>query len=158
VKGFPISRVRFLPSVIIVDNRDRKQRLAPPTHERIPTRGYRDLIVWQKAMKLVPEVYRQVRKLPAEERYGLADQLRRAAVSVAANIAEGQARQSGAEFARHLTIARGSLAEVDTLLLVGVELGYFAIDELEAVFSLIIDVRRLLQALIQALEKRRNPK
>jgi hypothetical protein len=72
------------------------------------TRGYRELIAWQKAMQLVPAVYRLVRQLPAEERYALSDQLRRAVVSIPANIAEGQARQHAAEFAQHLAIARGS--------------------------------------------------
>jgi four helix bundle protein len=71
-------------------------------------------------MQLVPAVYRLVKHLPAEERYALSDQRRRAVVSIPANIAEGQARQHAPEFAQHLAIARGGLAEVDTLLLVAV--------------------------------------
>jgi four helix bundle protein len=116
------------------------------------TRGYRELIVWQKAMQLVPAVYTVVKKLPAEERYALSDQIRRAVVSVAANIAEGQARQHPAEFAQHLAIARGSLAELDTLLLVAVQLGYVTESGLHPVTPLLTDVRRLLQALIRRVQ------
>ncbi len=120
------------------------------------TRAYRELIVWQKAMQLVPVVYRLVKKLPAEERYALSDQLRRAAVSIPANIAEGQARQHPGEFAQFLAVARGSLAEVDTLLLVAVSLGYLSAGDLDPVTPLILEVRRLLQGLIQSLSKRRR--
>jgi four helix bundle protein len=84
--------------------------------------GYRELQVWQRAMELVPAVYGVARLFLAQERYALADQLRRAAISVPANIAEGQARQHRREFIQALTIARGSLAEVDTLLLISVRL------------------------------------
>lgn len=80
--------------------------------------SHQDLIVWQRAMQLVPLVYAVARRLPVEERYALADQLHRAAVSIPANIAEGQARQHHREFIQALTIARGSLAEVDTLLMI----------------------------------------
>jgi four helix bundle protein len=118
------------------------------------TRGYRDLIVWQKAMQLVPAVYALVKKLPTEERYALSDQIRRAVVSVPANIAEGQARQHAAEFAQHLAIARGSLAELDTLLLVAAQLGYVTEAELQRIAPLLTDVRRLLQALIHSVHAR----
>jgi len=118
------------------------------------TRGYRELIVWQKAMELVPAVYAVVKKLPAEERYALSDQIRRAVVSVPANIAEGQARQHAAEFAQHLAIARGSLAELDTLLLVAQRLGYVSESELQPITPLLTDVRRLLQALLQSVRSR----
>ena len=80
------------------------------------TRGYRDLIVWQKAMDLVPDVYRLTKRLPREELYGLSSQIQRAAVSVPANIAEGQGSGSSKLFVRYLCIARASLAELDTLL------------------------------------------
>ena len=77
--------------------------------------NYRDLKVWQESMDLTPEVYRLQRKLPKEETYGLGDQIRRAAVSIPANIAEGHARQHTKEFLQYLAIARGSLAELETL-------------------------------------------
>lgn len=117
------------------------------------TRGYRELIAWQKAMQLVPAVYRLVKQLPAEERYALSDQLRRAVVSIPANIAEGQARQHAAEFAQRVAIARGSLAEVDTLLLAALNLDYLSQADLDPVAPLILEVRRLLQGLIQSLRR-----
>ena len=120
------------------------------------TRGYRELIVWQKAMELVPAVYQLVKKLPAEERYALSDQLRRAVVSIPANIAEGQARQHSAEFVQHLAIARGSLAEVDTLLLVAVSLGYLREADLDPLTPSLVEVRRLLQGLMQRLRNDRR--
>jgi four helix bundle protein len=115
------------------------------------TRGYRELIAWQKAMDLAPQVYRLVRKLPREELYGLSDQIRRAVVSVPANIAEGQARRQPTEFAHFLSIARGSLAELDTLLLLAQRLGYLTDEDLEAMAPRIVEVRRLLQGLIHKL-------
>jgi len=90
---------------------------------------YKDLVAWQKAMKLVVDVYRATREFPSHELYGLANQLRRAAVSVPSNIAEGQARFSHKEFLHSLTIARGSLAEVETQILIARELHYMGVEE-----------------------------
>jgi len=81
-------------------------------------KSYKDLIVWQKAMDLVEMVYQVTRSFPKDELYGLTNQLRRAAVSVPSNIAEGQAHNSTAEFRNFLSIAHGSLAEVETQLLI----------------------------------------
>ena len=114
------------------------------------TRGYRELIAWQKAMDLVPMTYQLLRKLPREETYALADQIRRAVVSVPANIAEGQARKHHKEFQQHLSIARGSLAEVDTLLLAGQRLGYWKESELSEAMNLVVEVRCIIQGLIQS--------
>lgn len=118
------------------------------------TRGYRELIVWQRAMDLVPGVYQLVRKLPREELYAMSSQIRRAVISIPANIAEGQARQHPAEFAQHLSIARGSLAELDTLLMATERLGYLQTEDLEAISPLMIEVRRLLQGLLQSIRKK----
>ncbi len=74
---------------------------------------YRQLVAWQKAMQLVTDIYRETNSFPAEERYGLTNQLRRAAVSVPSNIAEGQARFSARDFHRFLGTARGSLVEIE---------------------------------------------
>jgi len=115
--------------------------------------SYRDLIVWQRAMEMVPAVYLVVRRLPPSERYALGNQLCRAAISVAANIAEGQARQHGKEFVHALSIARGSLAEVDTLLLIAVSLGYVAEAEVRHAQTLVLSTRQLLQRLIQRLRR-----
>jgi four helix bundle protein len=118
------------------------------------TRGYKELNVWQKAMDLMPVVYRLAKQLPREELYALSDQIRRAAVSVPANIAEGQGRQHRAEFVQHLSIARASLAELDTLLLIAQRLGYLTEPDLHTVTPLMIEVRRLLQGLLQSLRNR----
>jgi four helix bundle protein len=81
-------------------------------------------VVWRRALHLVPCIYSVARTLPPEERYALGDQLRRAAISIPANIAEGQARQHPREFLQHLTIARGSLAELDALPILARRLDY----------------------------------
>ena len=120
------------------------------------TRGYRELIVWQKAMDLVPMVYRLTKCFPDDERFGLSSQIRRAAVSIPANIAEGQARQHTAEFAQALAIARGSLAELDTLLLTAVRLSYLRAGDLQSATSLMIEIRRILQRFIQSLRVKRR--
>ncbi len=87
-------------------------------------RNYQDLIVWQKAMELVEEVYRFSKPFPRDEIFGLTSQLRRAAVSIPSNIAEGQGRRSTADFLRHLSIAYGSLREVETQVLISTRLEY----------------------------------
>jgi four helix bundle protein len=88
--------------------------------------SFRDLIVWQRAIDLVPRIYRITTGFPREELFALSSQLRRAAISIPANIAEGQARQHPKEFVQHLMIAKGSLAEVQTLLIIAHRLGYLS--------------------------------
>ena len=87
-------------------------------------KSYRDLNVWQKSIDLVPEIYELLKLFPKHETYSLADQIRRAAVSIPANIAEGQARSHRKEFAHFLSISKGSMAELHTLLIVANRLGY----------------------------------
>ena len=87
-------------------------------------KSYRDLLVWQKAMDFAEHVYAVQKTFPAEERFGLCDQLRRAVVSIPSNIAEGRGRDSAKDFAHFLMIARGSLNEVATQLELAVRLGY----------------------------------
>ena len=87
-------------------------------------KSYKDLIVWQKAMGLAEEIYLITKGFPKEELYALTNQIRRAIVSVPSNIAEGQARKSTAEFRQFLSIAQGSLAEVETQLLLAIRLKY----------------------------------
>lgn len=113
--------------------------------------SYQDLVVWQRAIAMVPEIYRLLSTFPKAETYALADQLRRAAVSVPANIAEGQARAHRKEFLQHLSIAKGSLAEVHTLLIVAQRLGYLSLAQLEQVESLLSDIRRPLVGLMSSL-------
>jgi four helix bundle protein len=88
------------------------------------TGNYKDLRVWEKSVDLVLECYRISRSFPKHETYGLASQLRRAPVSIPANIAEGNSRESRKEYIRHITIAYSSLAELETHLVIGMRLNY----------------------------------
>lgn len=118
--------------------------------------GYQDLVVWQRAIDLVPTVYTAIREFPAHENFALSAQVRRAVVSISANIAEGQGRQHRKEFLQHLSIAKGSLAELHSLLTVAHRLGYLestARDELETALS---GVRRPLTGLLETLAKPRR--
>jgi four helix bundle protein len=118
------------------------------------SRGYGELIAWQKAMELVETVYTLTRTFPDDERFGLTSQLRRAAVSVPSNIAEGHGRTSTNEYLHHLSIARGSLCEVETQLLIGERLGYLDRHQRETVLSLAGEIGRLIHGLIKALSGR----
>ena len=117
-------------------------------------KNFKELIVWQKAMDLASGVYMLIKYLPKEETYGLSDQMRRAAVSIPSNIAEGQARQSSKELLQFLCIARGSRAELETQLLLAKRLGYFEgapQHQLDMVFQLSDEVSRMLFALTTKL-------
>ena len=109
---------------------------------------FKDLLVWQKAMELVKAVYALSKAFPAEERYALTDQLRRAAVSIPSNIAEGSGRASNADYGHFLSIARGSLYEAMTQLQIAVDLGYLPglSPELEALIS---EIGRMLGAMLK---------
>jgi four helix bundle protein len=113
--------------------------------------SYRDLIAWQKAMDLVEGVYRATYGWPKEDLYGLSNQVRRAAVSVPANVAEGQGRDSAKDFLRHVAIADGSLHEIETLLLVAQRLDYFDASTCETLLRQAAEVGRLLHGLKRAL-------
>ena len=115
------------------------------------SQGYRDLLVWQKAMDLVTEVYKIVKMLPKEETYALSDQMRRAAVSVPSNISEGQARRSNKEFANFLSISRGSLAELETQILICIRLNYIKTSDAETAQNHVKEVARMLNVLITKL-------
>ena len=110
-------------------------------------RDYRDLIVWQKGMDLVTEVYRVTRGFPRDELYGLTNQVRRAAVSIPSNIAEGHARESTAEYRHFLSIAQGSRAEVETQLLIAVRLQYATKDAVQTAVSLLTEIQKMLTVL-----------
>ena len=120
---------------------------------RTPIRSYRDLKVWVRSIELVEEVHRITLQFPASERYGLVSQLRRAAVSVASNIAEGHARDALGDYLHHLSIAKGSLAELETQLLVAQRLAYLPGPEARRVFPVMDHVGRMLNALSAALRK-----
>ncbi|MBQ7639274.1 MAG: four helix bundle protein [Clostridia bacterium] len=109
---------------------------------------YQKLVVWQKAMDMVQEVYRLVKQLPAEEKFALSDQIRRAAVSVPSNIAEGQGRQSEKEFKQFLSIAKGSVFEVETQLIICIRADYLTEEQAEAALNLCDEIGKMLSALI----------
>ena len=120
-------------------------------------RHYRDLEVWQKAMDLVEQVYRVAKVLPPEERYGLTSQIQRAAVSIPANIAEGHGRLHRGDYVHHLSMARGSLAELETHLTLAVRLDLLNRQAVLPIWDLCQGVGQLLNALIAAL-RRKEPK
>lgn len=119
----------------------------------MPLRNYRDLIVWQKAMQLVEHVYRASSNLPKEEIYGLTSQIRRACVSIASNIAEGEGRRSQKEFSRFLSIAHGSLRELETQILIAGRLHYFDSKRVSVLMRETEEVGRLLNGLINSIAK-----
>lgn len=112
--------------------------------------SYRDLVAWRKAMELVLEVYQVTKSFPKEEMYGLTSQLRRAAVSVPSNIAEGQARFSAREFYRFLSHARGSLVEVETQIMIAKSLLYLPPRQADALLLRAAESGRVLNGLIAA--------
>ena len=114
-------------------------------------RDFRDLVAWQKAMNLAEAVYDLTRSFPQDERFGLSSQVRRAVVSVASNIAEGQGRASGKEFLHHLSIARGSLCEVQTQLMLAARFAYVGENDLQAVIAQADEVGRLLRGLARSI-------
>jgi four helix bundle protein len=116
-------------------------------------RSYKDLLVWQKAMNLVTNVYNLIKTFPKEEIYGLSGQLRRAIVSVPSNIAEGQGRDSVKEFIHYLSISYGSLMEVETQLQIAANLGYLKQVEVDKLLEQTAEVGRLLNGLSRSLRK-----
>ncbi|MDT5123112.1 MAG: hypothetical protein QOC96_2594 [Acidobacteriota bacterium] len=122
----------------------------------MPLKSYGELIAWQKAMDLVQSVYEAVRAFPKEEIYGLTSQLKRAAVSVPSNIAEGQGRKSTREFLHHLSIAYGSLMEVETQILIAVRLDYLSQQDAERIIERTSEVGRLINGLSNALANKQT--
>src|SRR6266516_2165159 len=116
--------------------------------------SFSELIVWRKGMDLVEAIYRSTATFPKDELFGLTSQLRRAAVSVPSNIAEGQGRRSTREFLHHLSIAYGSLCEAKTQILIAGRLGYLVPREIERLIELVAKVAKLLNGLSRSLSKR----
>jgi four helix bundle protein len=121
------------------------------------TRGYKDLFVWRYSIDLVPLIYRITKSFPSDELFGITSQLRRAIVSVPSNIAEGQGRAHHKEFIHFLSIALGSLAEVDTLLIIAGKLGFINQSQLQEIENKILSIRKSLQKLIQSQPMRFGP-
>jgi four helix bundle protein len=114
--------------------------------------SYRDLIAWKKAMELVKGTYDITDSFPQHEMYGLTSQLRRAAVSIPSNIAEGQAHYTNPEFVRFLRHARGSLAEIETQLLIAQDRGYVSQPKVEELLHTTDELGRILSGLINSLK------
>jgi four helix bundle protein len=117
-------------------------------------RSYRELLVWQKARVLAVRVYQATEQFPRREIYGLTSQIRRAAISVVSNIAEGQGRVTAGEFVHFLGLARGSLLELDAQLLLASDLAYVDVDKYEILSNEIYQVLGLLNRLIESLPKK----
>ena len=119
------------------------------------TQNYEDLLVWQKGIVLAKVVYRLTQSFPAEEKFGLVSQMRRAVVSIPSNLAEGQARHTPGEFVQFISHAEGSAAELDTQLILAVELGFSKKSAAIPVYELIDEIRRMLNALRRAISRRK---
>lgn len=115
--------------------------------------SFRELIVWKKSYDLTLLVYSLTKRFPDDERYNLVSQIRRSAVSVPSNIAEGHARKSKKEFSHFLYIAYGSIAELETQLLLAVDFGYMSKEESLKSFELLTEVRKMLNGLLSKVSE-----
>jgi four helix bundle protein len=120
----------------------------------MPVNTLRDLLVWQKSMQVAKQVYKLTAPFPKYEVYGISSQLQRAAVSIPANIAEGHARNLTKEFLHHLSIARGSLAELETLLSLADQLGHCRQEAVSDILQKCAEVSRMLSGLCARLKQR----
>jgi four helix bundle protein len=114
-------------------------------------KSYKELLIWQKGIVLVKEVYKLTKKFPRTEKFGLINQIQRSAISIPSNIAEGQARQHSKEFRQFLFMALGSLAELDTQLNIALELNYINQDELTNTDEKVTEIRRMIRGLLSKL-------
>ncbi len=115
--------------------------------------NFKELKVWQKAMDAIVEVYKIIKLLPSDERYALGDQMRRAAVSIASNIAEGQGRYSSKDFCHFLAIANGSTAELETQLLVAERVGYLHSNDIKTTIEMLHEIHAMLLVLQKKLRE-----
>jgi four helix bundle protein len=119
--------------------------------------GYRDLLVWQKGTALAKAVYQLTAEFPSEEKFGLISQMRRAAVSIPSNIAEGQARNTTGEFIQFISHAEGSAAELETQLTIAIDLGFLPAGDAVPCADSIAELRRMLNGLRRSLNGRTAP-
>ena len=125
------------------------------TARSLVVKGYRDLLVWQRAMDLVVEVYRLSDTFPRDERYGLVQQMRQAAVSVPSNVAEGHGRDHLGDYLHHLSIANGSLMEMETQVMIAGRMAYLSKETEDRALAQAAEVGRMLAGLVRALKRRR---
>ena len=114
-------------------------------------KNFKDLVVWQKSMDLVTSVYRATKTFPTEEKYGLANQMRRAAVSIPSNIAEGNMRTTDKDFRQFISIARGSCSELETQTIIAARLDYLRDDEQKELLKITEEVAKMLGSLFAKL-------
>jgi four helix bundle protein len=133
--------------------RQDRQPVLTPSRTTPKAGGFKDLLVWRKGIQLVKEIYKLTKSFPADEKFGLISQMRRAAVSIPSNIAEGQARKTTGEFIQFLSHAEGSLAELDTHLVLAVELGYSNTSQVISATDLVSELKRMLNGLRRTLLK-----
>ena len=117
-------------------------------------RSYKDLIVWQKAVLLVTDIYSTTKQFPADERYGIVSQLNRAAVSVPANIAEGWGRKSSKNYLQFLRTSRGSLMEIETLLVISKNLNFLSSANYVQLSEKVEEVGKILHGLIKSINEK----
>jgi four helix bundle protein len=120
-------------------------------------KSFRDLDIWQKGIVLVKEIYKETLRLPREESYGLTSQLRRAAVSIPSNIAEGHIRQHRAEFRHFLSVALGSLAELETQIIISKELEYVSAEASQKLIDELNSLGRMIRSLMKRLSNPQSP-
>jgi four helix bundle protein len=119
--------------------------------ENRKSRSYKDLEVWQLAIELVKEVYRVTSDFPSSENYGLTQQIRRSAISIPSNIAEGQSRNSSKEFKQFLSISLGSAAELETQLIIAKEIDYLTMEQLNSLLKTLERIMKMLKKLSLSL-------
>ncbi len=114
--------------------------------------NFKELLVWKKSIEFVTEIYEITASFPSEEKFGLVSQIRRSAVSIPSNIAEGNARRSSADYVQFLKIARGSGAEVETQIIISKNLGFIEEVKSEELTSKITEIMKMINGLINYLK------
>jgi four helix bundle protein len=117
-------------------------------------KSFKELMVWQKSYQLCLEIYKLTKLFPGDERYGLTSQMRRAAVSISSNIAEGYGRKTTPEYIHSLFIAYGSTCELETQILLSIDLNYIHLENMRKVQDDLSEVERMMKALIKSLENK----
>lgn len=116
--------------------------------------SYRDLVVWQKSMDLAVSIYKRTKKYPKEEKFGLVSQMRRAAASIPANIAEGHERRTTGEYLNALSVAEGSQAELETFIILSERLAYLSQKGSESLLETCAEISKMLNGLIKSLKEK----
>ena len=123
----------------------------------MPIKSYRELEVWKRSVDLVTEIYALTKKLPSDQRFGLTAQMQRSALSIPSNIAEGYGRSHRGDYLHHLSMANGSLCELETQLIIAGRLKYITRSDAEAVWGLCQETGKMLSAIIKSLKSKTKP-